>query len=134
MVSQKVYDEKALALAHLEYCEKSDLVVMDRGYPSYELFIKYAEQTNFLVWLPKTTFSKAKFLFDAHSHKKDVIVEINAPKSLKEALRKDSLSTKMKVRFVQIILDNGTVQVLATNILNSETIQTHEFKELYAKR
>jgi hypothetical protein len=40
----------------------------------------------------------------------------------------------MKVRFVQVILDNGTVEVLATNILNNDTIKTTDFKELYIKR
>lgn len=128
------YDERTLALEHLSYCNKDDLVIMDRGYHGYELFAHYAKKSNFLVRLPKSTFSKAKFLFDAHSEKKDVILEINAPKTIKEALKKENLPTKMKVRFVQVILDNGTVEVLATNILDSDTIQTSDFKELYAKR
>jgi len=128
------YDERTLALEHLEYCTKDDLVIMDRGYHSAELFIRYAQKTNFLVRLPKTTFSKATFLFDVESQIKDIILEINAPRNIKEALKRDSLPTKMKVRFIQVILDNGTVEVLATNILSHETIQTHEFKELYAKR
>jgi len=125
---------RTLALEHLEYCSKEDLVVMDRGYHSYELFVNYAQKTNFLVRLPKTTFSKAKFLFDADSQKKDVILEINAPKTIKEDLKKENLPTKMKVRFVQVILNNGMVEVLATNILDSNSIQTSDFKELYAKR
>ena len=45
------YDERTLALEHLEYCMKEDLVVMDRGYHSYELFVKYTQKTNFLVRL-----------------------------------------------------------------------------------
>ena len=68
------------------------------------------------------------------SEKKDVILEINAPKYLKEALKKENLSTKMKVRFIQVILDNGTVEVLATNVLDSNRLKTSDFKELYAKR
>jgi hypothetical protein len=128
------YDERTLAIEHLEYCTKDDLVIMDRGYHAYELFAHYANKTNFLVRLPKSTFSKARFLFDTHSQKKDVILEINAPKKLKEALRIENLPTKMKVRFVQVILDNGTVEVLATSILNSDTLKTSDFKSLYAKR
>ena len=128
------YDERTLALQHLKYCNKDDLVVMDRGYPSYELFVKYACTTNFVVRLKKTSFVKAKFLFDKHSEKKDVILEINAPKHLKESLKQENLSTKMKVRFVQVVLNNGTVEVLATNVLDSNTIKTSDFKELYSKR
>jgi hypothetical protein len=128
------YDERTLALQHLEYCNKNDLVVMDRGYPSYELFVKYTRTTNFVVRLKNTSFIKAKFLFDKHSEKKDVILEINAPKYLKESLKQENLTTKMKVRFVQVILDNGTVEVLATNVLDNHTLKTSDFKELYAKR
>ncbi len=128
------YDERTLALQHLKYCTKEDLVVMDRGYPSYELFVKYNLKTNFLVRLKKTSFAKAKFLFDKHSEKKDVVLEINAQKYLKETLRTENLPTKMKVRFVQVILDNGTVEVLATNVLSSDRLQTSDFKALYAKR
>jgi len=128
------YDERILALEHLKHCNKDDLVVMDRGYPSYELFVKYALTTNFVVRLKKTSFIKAKFLFARHSEKKDVILEINAPKYLKESLRQENLATKMKVRFVQVILENGTVEVLATNVLDSNRLKTSDFKELYAKR
>ena len=128
------YDERTLALEHLEYCTKDDLVVMDRGYPSYELFAKYAQRTNFLVRLKKTSFIKAKSLFAPHCEYKDIVLEINAPKYLKEALKIENLSTKMKVRFIQVILDNGTVEVLATNVLDSNTLQTSDFKEIYAKR
>ena len=128
------YDERTLALQHLEYCTKDDLVIMDRGYPSYELFAKYAQRTNFLIRLKKTSFIKAKSLFAPHCEHKDVVLEINAPKKIKDDLRRANLPAKMKVRFVQVILDNGTVEVLATNVLDSDTLQTSDFKELYAKR
>ncbi len=128
------YDERTLALQHLEYCTKDDLVVMDRGYPSYELFAKYAQKTNFLCRIKKTSFIRAKSLFAPHCEHKDVVLEINAPKKIKDDLRRGNLLAKMKVRFVQVVLDNGTVEVLATNVLDSNTLQTSDFKELYAKR
>ena len=40
----------------------------------------------------------------------------------------------MKIRFVQVILDNGTVEVLATNVLDNERLKISQFKELYALR
>ena len=40
----------------------------------------------------------------------------------------------MKIRFVQVILDNGTVEVLATNVLDKNRLKTSDFKELYALR
>lgn len=128
------YDERTLALQHLEYCNKNDLVVLDRGYPGYELFAKYNVKTNFLCRIKKTSFVKAKSLFAPHCEQKDLILEINAPKHLKDELRKNNLPAKMKIRFVQVILKNGTVEVLATNILDNNILQTSDFMELYAKR
>ena len=130
----KAYDERTLAIEHLAYCNKEDLVIFDRGYPSYELFTRYAQTTNFLCRLKKTSFIRAKSLFAPHCEHKDVILEINAPKKLRDDLRKDNLPVKMKIRFVQVILDNGTVEVLATNILDNKVFQTSDFMELYARR
>jgi len=130
----KAYDERTLAIEHMSYCTKEDLVIFDRGYPSYELFAKYAQKTNFLCRLKSTSFSRAKSLFAPHCEYKDIILEINAPKKLRDTLRKDDLPVKMKIRFVQVILENGTVEVLATNILSDEVLQISDFMELYARR
>jgi len=128
------YDERTLAIQHFEYCNSDDLIIMDRGYPSFELFATAYQQTNILCRIRKNLFSRAKFLFDAHSEKKDVILEINAPKQLRDELRKKNIPTKIKIRFVQVILDNGTVEVLGTNVLDNDKLKTVDFKELYALR
>ncbi len=128
------YDERTLAIEHLPYCNKEDLVIFDRGYPSYELFANYTETTNFLCRIKRTSFIKAKSLFAPHCEHKDIVLEINAPKKIKDALRKANLPTKMKVRFVQVTLDNGAIEVLATNILDDKVLQTSDFMELYARR
>ena len=128
------YDERSLAIEHLSWCSKADLVIFDRGYPSYELFARYAQKTNFLCRLKKTSFIRAKSLFAPHCEHKDVILEINAPKKLRDDLRKEKLPVKMKIRFVQVILDNGTIEVLATNILDDKVLQSSDFMELYARR
>ena len=46
------YDERTLALQHLEHCTADDLVIMDRGYPSYELFVKVYNKTNISTFAP----------------------------------------------------------------------------------
>jgi len=73
-------------------------------------------------------------LFAPHCNQNDVILEINAPKNIKSRLRRENLPTKMRVRFVRVVLPNGTIEVLATNILSSKVLQTSDFMELYARR
>lgn len=128
------YDERTLAVKHLDYCSDSDLTIMDRGYPSFEIFVAVHNKTNILCRLRKNIFSKVKFLFDAYSEKKDVILEINAPKYLRDELKSKKIPAKMKIRFIQVILDNGTVEVLCTNVLDNDKLKTSDFKELYALR
>ena len=128
------YDERTLALQHLQYCNSDDLVIMDRGYPSYELFAKAYNKTNILFRIRKNSFVKAKSLFAPHCEQKDIILEINAPKYLKDDLRKNNIPTKMKIRFVQVKLPNNQIEVLATNVLDNDILKTSDFKELYAKR
>lgn len=126
--------ERTLAIEHLKYCTKDDLVIKDRGYPSFELFANYNASSNYLVRMPKTCFAKAKFLFAPHCNVNDIILEINAPKQIKEKLKQQNLPLKMKIRFVRVVLDNGTIEVLATNVLDNNRLQTTDFKELYALR
>ncbi len=128
------YDERSLAYQHLEYCNKDDLVVLDRGYPSYELFARYAKKVNFLTRVKKRTFARANSLFTPHCEHKDIIVELKAPKKLRDKLRSENIPTTLKVRFIQVALPNGEIEVLATSILDSSIINTTEFMELYSKR
>jgi hypothetical protein len=133
-INDKSKGERVPALEHLRYTDKNDLVLFGRGYPSYELFACYAAQTNFVMRIRKNSFARAKFLFAAHSEHQDVILQIKAPKMLREQLRKADLPTTMKVRFVRVVLDNGTVEVLATNVPENSRLHTGDFKELYAAR
>lgn len=130
----EAYDERTLALNHLHQSTEDDLVILDRGYPSFELFAATYNNTNILCRLRSNSFTKATSLFAPHCEKKDMVIEINAPKYLKETLRANKIPTKLKIRFIQVILDNGTVEVLATNVLDNSILQTSDFKELYSLR
>ena len=63
------YDERTLAMGHFEYCNDNDIVIMDRGYPSFELFAAAHNKTKIVCRIRINSFSKAKFLFAPHSEK-----------------------------------------------------------------
>jgi len=128
----RVYSERDLALMHLNYCNKDDIVMMDRGYPSYEIFEAFMQKTNFVIRCKINSFKEIKPLFDKDNKQNDIIVELKAPQSLIK--QNSNIQKSIKVRFVKVILDNGEIEVLATNILDNNTISTNEFKKLYAKR
>ena len=92
-------------------------------------------ESKFLIRLPKNTFSKERRRVKG----KDKIIEINLIKAiLKEFDNQDLVKFanelgRYKLRIVEIKLDNGTTEVLATNLSRDE-FTFEDLKELYAKR
>jgi hypothetical protein len=122
---------------HLKYLTNEDLLICDRGYSSFEMFalIVFFHNSNFLVRLKKNSFKEAKILFDPNSKIDDMTVEIKAPtRELENKLKKQNIPSKMKIRFVRVMLDDGEIEVLATSVLSEELINTNEFKDLYFQR
>lgn len=133
-INDKSNGERALALEHIAHTNKNDLIIFDRGYPSYELFANMNSNTNFLARLRSNSFKQANELFDINCASKDIVLEIKAPKNIHNTLANGQFPLSMNIRFVQVVLANGEVEVLATNILDDTILQTTDFKELYAKR
>ena len=122
---------------HFKKLNKNDLVIMDRGYPSYELFTTITSQYNsdFLIRTKKSWYKDIQFLFDKNSSIKDTIITLKpTTKKLMKEIQEQNLPSEIKVRFVQVLLDDGEVEVLATSVLDSKVIETKDFKELYFKR
>lgn len=134
-LKDKAYGERALAVSHLQYTQKGDLIIFDRGYPSIELFSHIINSdTDFLIRLRRNSFKQVAFLFDTSCSTDNMVLEIKAPKKVKEALLEKHLPVVMKIRFVRVVLDNGEIEVLATSILEDSILQTGDFKELYYQR
>lgn len=134
-LQDKAYGERALAKSHLQYTQKDDLIIFDRGYPSIELFSHIINSNaDFLIRIRRNSFKQVAFLFHANCLKDDITIEIKVPKSIKETLLENKLPTIMQIRFVRIVLDNGEIEVLATSVLDHTLLQTSDFKELYHQR
>lgn len=116
-------DERAIACQHMDELlmlelKKPTILLMDRGYPSYDLFHKMINNNLFfLVRLP-SSFKKL-----IHTEIEDCI--INYQQRPKKEL--------LKLRAVHFALPDGRIEYLATNLLqNSFTLEV--FKELYFLR
>lgn len=117
------YGERKFALEHLDELEcvgiKNDkLILMDRGYPSYELFQELLRRRLAFAVRLNSTFSS--IIKRAGG---DFIMDYN-PRGYKEPV---------KLRIVRIVLDDGTVETLATNLYGAE-ITPDMFRALYFLR
>lgn len=125
--------ERDLALGHLFYCNSNDLLIYDRGYPSYNFIHQHIEKNiNFLMRV-KTTFSETVIDF-VESKKVSQIVEIFPGKNTKLSDKPYSKNTPIKVRLVRVELPNDKVEILITSLLDSQEYPSNLFKKLYAKR
>lgn len=94
---------------------KNPLFILDRGYPHLELMRKFEENNQ--KYIVRVSRNSLKEINEAKA--KDSIVKIK---------RKD---TCLKVRVVNIVLDNGNTEKIVTN---ENKLTVEEIKELYSKR
>lgn len=124
-------NEAKMILDHLGDLKEDDLVIADRGYVNFRLFVGIiAEKADFIIRCKKGPFEKYHNLF-SNDAVDEVVVEMPCPKHLRS--NKD-LPEKLKIRFVRIVLDTGEVEVLATSLTDVKEFPHEDFKELYHKR
>jgi hypothetical protein len=109
---------------------------MDRGYPSTPAFIHMMDNgIKFIARLKTTDYKKEQ----QELMEEDSIVSIKLDKSRIRHYEGTSDGERMKeigmikLRMIKISLDNGTTEILATNLLQSE-FDTAEISELYRMR
>ena len=109
------------------------VIIMDRGYPSTPAFIHMMDKDiKFIVRLKSSDYKKEQNSLI----EKDQLVKIKLDKSRIRHYEGTPDGERMKelgeisLRMVKILLENGSLEVLATNLSQTE-FHTEEIKELY---
>jgi hypothetical protein len=125
--------ERQLALGHWNQWRKNDLIIYDRGYPSYDF--KYEHIKSGVDYLIRTTTSYSNVVKSfVASGKKSRVVEILPGKNQASQDKDYDKNTVMKVRLIRIDLPSGEIEILMTSLLDSKKHPTTMFKELYFLR
>ena len=125
--------ERQLALGHRNQWRKNDLIIYDRGYPSYNF--KYEHIKSEVDYLIRTTTSYSNVVKSfVASGKKSRVVEILPGKNQAIQDKDYDKNTVMKVRLIRIDLPSGEIEILMTSLLDSKKHPTTMFKELYFLR
>ena len=125
--------EIILAKEHLSYTKKGDLLIYDRGYPSFELVFLHNKLGVDYLFRVKADFNNVVKTF-VQSEKTSQIVEIRPTQNMSFKDKDFTKESTEKVRLIKVMLDNGTCEILMTSLLNSKRFKTKMFKELYFKR
>ena len=125
--------ERKLAISHLRHCKKGDLLIYDRGYPSYDLIHQHIVRGLDYLMRAKVSFNKATINFEK-SNKHSEIIEIYPGKNSNLSDKTYTKRTPIKVRLVRVDLPKGGVEILITSLMNTQEYPNNIFKELYGKR
>jgi hypothetical protein len=132
-LSPKSVGERALGLLHIEKSRTNDLIIYDRGYPSYDFINTHITKSIDYLMRVKVSFSGVTKSFIA-SNKRSQIVEIYPGKNVDISDKQYDKNTPIRVRLLRVDLPSGETELLITSLLNSKKYPDKIFKELYFKR
>ena len=132
-LSPKSIGERALAALHIEKSSTGDLIIYDRGYPSYDFINTHLTKSIDYLMRVKVSFSGVTKSFIA-SNKRSQIVEIYPGKNSDISQKQYDKNTSIKVRLIRVDLPDGEKELLITSLLDSKKYSHKIFKELYFKR
>ncbi len=132
-IHPRLASEKQCAEDHLQFSDKNDLVLFDRGYVAFWLYAYLLEKNISFCMRAKTNQSLVIKDF-VKSGKKEAIVTFEANKPSIKTCEEKGLPTKpITLRLVRVDLPNE-VEVLVTNLMDEETFDASIFKSLYHLR
>ncbi|MBD3639240.1 MAG: IS4 family transposase [Crocinitomicaceae bacterium] len=125
--------ENTIAMEHIQYAQKGDLIIMDRNYPSFNLAWHMQQQGIDFLFRCQTGFSnKVKEFYE--SGKRDEIIHIQAKRKKSFKNLPYDRTSYLKVRMLRIELDSGEAEILMTSLLDKKEFPHKIFKDLYFKR
>lgn len=126
--------EQELALTHEHRWQEKDLVIYDRGYPSYDLIHEHISAKIDCLIRVKTSYGFSAVSSFVASGKKSLITELspNQNRSFKD--KSYGRDSRIRVRLVRVELSGGEVEVLLTTLLDSKKYPSKMFGQLYFLR
>ncbi len=126
-------DERIQAKGLLHHCSKGDLLIYDRGVPSFDFFHEhYDRKLDFLIRV-RLDFNQVVKDF-LQTSKKSQIVDMPPGKNTCFKDKPYDKHSTLRIRLVRIHLTSGEVEVLATSLLDSIQFKHEIFRELYFER
>jgi len=127
--------EQSLLLKHLEKTQTGDLLLLDRGYPSFWLFfLLKACGLEFCVRLKEDWWLQVKDFSESDLLEQEVVFTLPKKDRKKLAAYPHFQDTTITCRLIKVILEDGTKEILCTSLLDTEKYPYEEFAELYHYR
>lgn len=120
-------------LSHKSHWKKNDLIIYDRGYPSYDF--KYEHIKSGINYLIKVQKNHSKIVSSfILSEKRTLIVDVFSQGKHTFEGKDYYKTTSIEVRLIRVDLPGGEIEILMTSLLDSQIYPSNIFKELYFLR
>jgi hypothetical protein len=123
--------ESSLLDKHLDSMLANDLLLLDRGYPSFKLIFKlHARGIHFCMRMKANWWHMVDEFI--RSEKTETIIKVKLPKKDRKELSDfpEVIDREISCRLVKVISSQGTV-VLCTSLLDKEQFPVEVFQSLY---
>jgi len=127
--------ERDCAVEHLAQAGENDLILYDRGYPAFWFYVHHIKHKHAFCMRAKTHQNSLIKTFITSGKKQAIVtVEPNDKLSVKTCKDRGLPITPIRLRLVRVVLPNGEVEVLITNLLDTNKYRIGLFKRLYHLR
>ena len=133
ILSPLSHGELVSAIDHLEHTKAQDLILYDRGYPSFRLIFEHFSKSIDFVIRAKKDFNNEVIGFYA-SGLKSKIIKIHPGKNTKISDKPYNYQSFETVRLVRVSLPGNEDEILITSLLDEKKYTSNLFKQLYFKR
>lgn len=127
--------EQDLLMEHLDKVDAGDMLLLDRGYPSFWLlFLLKARGIEFCVRLKENWWLKVKDFTESSDMER--IVTFSLPKKDRNKLKDfpHMFDAEITCRLIKVKLENGDIEVLCTSLVDCEKYPYSDFEQLYHYR
>jgi len=125
--------ERDLALRHRHYWQPKDLIIYDRGYPSFDFIYEHLDHKVDCLIRVKPTHSYVVKDFVA-SGKRSLVTLIHPERDGPFKGKGYNRRSTIQVRLIRIDLPGGETEILITTLLDSKKYPTKIFMKLYFLR
>jgi hypothetical protein len=133
-IGPKTRDERECAAHHLAHVQRGDLLLLDRGYPAFWLFVRILSTgAHFCARMPLGLWNEVDH-FVASGQREHIVTLTPGTHAQQECQARQLPTTPLQVRLLRITLDSGEIEVLATSLVDSTAYPYALFKELYHQR
>lgn len=130
--------ERALLAGCLDQVHADDLLLLDRGFPSYWLFAWLLQhQRHFCMRVDSLDFAAFESFCYQQRDQDEALVTVNVPAAAARKAAEDGFALCLRtftLRLIRVRLPNGTQEILATSLLDATAYPATEFAALYHRR